>query len=146
MGVPEPEQRAVGSREMTEKLLFGVVVLCAAFAALWGAFITFIPSHRWVGAEWYNLDVQALYLGTAVWAYWPYKRAETRPRRLLFFFIIAVSTLSLATDAVGSFRPRLAVPLHHPMETVLGYSLSALVTVGMFIEARDWQRRSLEKR
>jgi hypothetical protein len=125
-----------------------VRLLCAAIALLWvaGVFIAFIPRLGWVGAEWVRLEIQSLYIGTAVWAYWPFRRAGTRVRRLLFLSIMVVAALVLATDALARLRPPLAALLHHPIGTVLGYSFGALVVVGLLLEAHDWPRRNLEKK
>ena len=125
-----------------------VRLLCAAIALLWvaGAFIVFIPRLGWVRAEWVHLEIQSLYVGIAVWAYWPFKRAETHVRRLLFLSIMVVAALVLATDALARLRPRLGALLHHPIGTALGYSFGALVIVGLLFEAHDWPRRNLEKR
>jgi len=59
---------------------------------------------------------------------------------------MVVAALVLATDALARLRPRLPALLHHPIGTVLGYSFSVLVVVGLLLEALDWPRRNIEKK
>ena len=120
-----------------------IPVLCAtiAFFFVAGVFIPFIPSLRWIAPVWLGLELKSIYIGGGVWAFWQYRKANSRMRKLLFLSIMAVAFLVLATDALAWLRPRLADVLHHPIGTALGYSFGALIIAGLLAEARDERRR-----
>jgi hypothetical protein len=121
---------------MRETLNILARVLCVALILVFmaGSFIRFpfpVPS-----VEWISVEINALYLGTGVWATLAYRRTNSRRVRLLFLSIVAVAVLVPATDALAWVQPRLAAVLHHPISTAFGYLFAVLVIVDILVDER----------
>jgi hypothetical protein len=77
-----------------------------------------------------RVELWLLYGGLALWGLWRYRNASSRAERYLFASIPIVAALVLATDILASLEPQLAGTLHHPVGTVLGLLMAALVIMG----------------
>jgi hypothetical protein len=77
-----------------------------------------------------RVELWLLYGGSALWGLWRYRNAGSRTERYLFASIPLVAALVLATEILASLEPHLAKTLHHPVGTVLGLLMAALVIMG----------------
>jgi len=114
-----------------------VRVLCAALILAFTAGPRFIPlTFPYQASRGLHVQLGILYLGTAVWAVLPYRKADRRSHRMLYFSIVGVAVLVFATEALAWAQPHLAAVLHHPIGTAFGYLFASLVIVGFLVNAR----------
>ena len=133
-----------GSLQIVMKVVLAALViafivgLIVAFTAGRGRMM---PGREGAKIWWASPGAMVLYLTTAFWAAWAYRRARVRAHRLVLASSVAVAILLLGSEILGWLRPELAEVLNHnPVSKVLACLLGILVSTAILIEGRVKRR------
>ncbi len=115
------------------RVIFALIALVFCYGLLnpTGLSVLYLVASK---LNWTYLGLRFIYLATAVWALWTYRRSQRILQRLLLGSIVAAALLLFATDLLALLRPNLASFLRHPIGTVIGYTTAALVIAAMIID------------